>query len=367
MTKIATPWTETSERQGVIMKKSQEGLYVSDTEYSFDLEQWENIRSRSEVIQGPENPMITYSNTEMVGLSTDCRSLTKTTCGIAIAGDQQSPIADLVIDLGITRASKIAGAIQRKEEYLKTWVDAYNLYKGKGNQPNSVKKMLKDRFEKTWDSWPSKVWKMTTEGVQLVKEHIALTRVETCAGVLKGFWNTFRGKTSGSSVKQEQPGEMDVVESPEYFTGDLPPNSIVGLNRANRPDHMPFIHAINEAKHAHDDDQIVIPCKCPAAFEWKLNHGGNAEERLLQRIHLEESKDPQLWQGPLAQRLQDLRTALEGNWSTKKRAKAFNDCIDISSHELSDKENFLFRWMCIHVTLGHQLPIPSQEAICIMR
>ena len=121
-----------------------------------------------------DHSTITYSNAEMVGLSTDCRSLTKTS-GIAIAGDQQSLIADLIIDLGITRASKIAGAIHRKEEYLRTWVDTYNHYKEKCNQPNNVKKMLKDRLEKSWDSWPSKVWQMTTEGVQLVKEQMALS------------------------------------------------------------------------------------------------------------------------------------------------------------------------------------------------
>ena len=91
----------------------------------------------------------------MVGLSIDCRSLTKATCGIAIAGDQQSLIADLILDLGITKASKIAGAIQRKQEYLSTWVDAYQLYQGKCNQANSVKGTLKDRFVKAWDSWPA--------------------------------------------------------------------------------------------------------------------------------------------------------------------------------------------------------------------
>ena len=47
--KIATPWTETSERQGVVMRKSKEGLYVTQTEYKFYLEQWEKMRSRSEV------------------------------------------------------------------------------------------------------------------------------------------------------------------------------------------------------------------------------------------------------------------------------------------------------------------------------
>ena len=39
----------------------------------------------------------------------------------------------------------------------------------------------------------------------------------------------------------------------------------------------------------HDDDQIVMPCKCPMAFEWKLNHGWNAEARLQRRIQMEES------------------------------------------------------------------------------
>ena len=128
-------------------------------------------------------------------------------------------------------------------------------------------------------------------------------------------------------------------------------NSIVGLDCTNRPDQMPFINAMNEAKQTHDDDQIVITCKCSAAFEWKLNHGWNAEESLQQRIHLEESKDPHLWDGPLAQRLEHLKSALKDNWSTKLRKKVFNECIDTNSPQLSEKERMLFRWMCIHITL----------------
>ena len=154
--KIISPWTDPSERQGLIMKKSQEGLYTNQTECNFYLEQWEAMRSRSEVIQGPETPVMTYSNNEMVGLSTDCRALTRATCGIAIEGDQQSLIADLILDIGITKAKNIAGAIQRKEAYLKTWVDTYDLYRDKCRQPNDIKKMLKDRLQKSWDSWPSK-------------------------------------------------------------------------------------------------------------------------------------------------------------------------------------------------------------------
>ena len=79
--KIGTPWTEETERQGVIMAKSQEGLYTSTHESTFFLEQWETMRSRSEVKMGPENSVLTYSNNDMLGLSTDCRALTRATCG----------------------------------------------------------------------------------------------------------------------------------------------------------------------------------------------------------------------------------------------------------------------------------------------
>ena len=88
------------------MKKSREGLYTSEAEYNF-LEQWEAMRSRSEIIQGSPITPITYANNEMLGLTTDCRNLTKATCGIAIKGDQMSLIADLILEIGITRAPRV--------------------------------------------------------------------------------------------------------------------------------------------------------------------------------------------------------------------------------------------------------------------
>ena len=290
--KIKSPWTDPAERQGLIMKKSQEGLYTPQQESNFYLEQWELMRSRSTVIQQPESPVMTYSNNEIMGLSTDCRALTRATCGIAIEGNQQSLIADLILDIGITRSKTISGAIQRKETYLKTWVDTYNLYKEKCKHPSDVKKMLKDRLDKGWDSWPSKVWKMTEEGVQLVKDNIEMTRVERCAGIMKSFWNTFRKKTSGTPVKQEYPEDLEMINTPDSFTGDLPDNSIVGLDCSNRPDQLPCITAINEAKQSHDDDQMIMTCKTPGAFEWRMNHGWMlkidfSRESILknQRIH----------------------------------------------------------------------------------
>ena len=120
--KIGTPWTEETERQGVIMAKSQEGLYLNPQDSTFLSEQWEMMGSGSEVKIGPENSAIVYSNDDMMGLSADCRALTKATCGIAIVGDQQSLIADLILDIGLTRAKDVAGVIQRKGRIFETMV-----------------------------------------------------------------------------------------------------------------------------------------------------------------------------------------------------------------------------------------------------
>ena len=351
--KIATLWTEEAGRRGVILAKSQEGLYMNPQDSTFMAEQWETMGSGSEVKVGPESPAIVYANDELVGVSTDCRALTKETCGIAIVDDQQSLIADLILDLGLTKSRLVAGAIQRKEEYLRTWVDAYHLYKDKCKSPNNIKNMLKERLREGWDSWPNKVWKVTDEGVQLVRAQIAKPKPERSTGILQCFWNSLRKKPSATNVKQEEPEDMDMAISPDSWTGDMPLNALVTLDCYNRPDQLPFINATNQAKQSHDDDQIVMPCKCPAAFEWKSNQGWNAEERLQQRIHLEASKDPHLWDGPLGHKVQAYKDDLESTWGNKKKGKqAFWDCQQNSASSLSEEEKVLLRWMCIHATLG---------------
>ena len=162
-------------------------------------------------------------------------------------------------------------------------------------------------------------------------------------------------------LNRRKPDDVEMVLSPEHFTGDMPLNALVGMECSNRPDQMPFINAINEAKQSHDDDQIVMTCKCPAAFEWKMNQGWDAEERLQQRIHLEESKDPHLWDGPLGQKTQALKSDLEDAWNNKKKRKqAFWSCIENNEPTLSDREKLLFRWMCIHVTL-HGTPTSNPK------
>ena len=113
--------------------------------------------------------------------------------------------------------------------------------------------------------------------------------------------------------------------SPEYFTGDMPLNAFVGLECSNRPDQMPFINAINEAKQQHDDDQIVMTCKCPPAFEWRMNHGWDAEdfsnESILKnlRIHTYEMD-------PWVKRQKAWRETSKRHGITKRK-----DCIYIVS------------------------------------
>ena len=363
--KIGTLWTEEAGRRGVILAKSQEGLYMNPQDSTFMADQWETMGSGSEVKVGPESSAIVYANDALVGISTDCRALTKETCGIAIVDDQQSLIADLILDLGLTKSRLVAGAIQRKEEYLRTWVDAYHLYKDKCKSPNNVKNMLKDRLRESWDSWPNKVWRVTDEGVQLVREQIARPKPERSTGILQCFWNTLRKKPSAPSVKQEEPEDMDMAINPDSWTGDMPLNALVTLECHNRPDQLPFINATNEAKQSHDDDQIVMPCKCPAAFEWKANRGWNAEERLQQRIHLEASKDPHLWDGPLGHKVQAYKNELETTWGNKKKGKqAFWDCLQDNASSLSEEEKVLLRWMCIHVTIGRNCDKQSQTRKC---
>ena len=112
--------------------------------------------------------------------------------------------------------------------------------------------------------------------------------------------------------------------------------------------------------------KIVITCKCPAAFEWKMNQGWDAEERLQQRIHLEESKDPHLWDGPVGQKTQALKSDLEAAWNNKKKRKqAFWSCIENNAPTLSDREKLLFRLDVHSYHLGWDTNKQSQPRKCL--
>ena len=76
------------------------------------------------------------------------------------------------------------------------------------------------------------------------------------------------------------------------------------------------------------------------------------EARLQQCIHIEECKDSNLWVGPLASKVMELKDALHENWSTKSRQALVTKCLENQRDQLSEREYILFQWMCIHVTLG---------------
>ena len=75
--KIGTLWTEEAGRRGVIVAKSQEGLYMNPQDSTFMADQWETMGSELEVKVGPESSATVYANDALVGVSTDCRALTK--------------------------------------------------------------------------------------------------------------------------------------------------------------------------------------------------------------------------------------------------------------------------------------------------
>ena len=234
--KVATLWTESDKTEGVVMRKSSEGLYMTQTDHDYYLDQWEKMRSQSEIVEGPEIVPITYSNDDTLGMVTDCRGLTKKTCGLAVVDEQQSLIADMNLDTGITGSTRIAGAIERRQQHVNLWHDSYHFYREMRNQVNNVRKRLGYRFAEAWDSWPNQVWKVTTEGVEIVKAHIALQKTERTTGIFTGLWNFTRSvmgrsqPVDQSMIKQEMDEDTELIHTPTRFPGELPINSIVSLN-----------------------------------------------------------------------------------------------------------------------------------------
>ena len=99
-----------------------------------------------------------------------------------------------------------------------------------------------------------------------------------------------RSATSTMEVKEEE------AETPASTVNRR--NSVVELSCFNRPDQEPFIEAMKKPKPGYEHElgaTRVMAFKCLMAFEWPQNQAWNAEERLRQRINLENQKDPDIW------------------------------------------------------------------------
>ena len=82
----------------------------------------------------------------------------------------------------------------------------------------------------------------------------------------------------------------------------------------------------------------------------------NAEERLKQRIRLENNKNPRIWDTPpgLAARgvSNEIIHLTAVKWNKKQAEDLFTRAVEKNQKRFSDKEMNLFRWMCFHIYLG---------------
>ena len=235
--------------------------------------------------------------------------MTRETCSLAVVDDQLSLVTDVILDKGIEAVPDIAGAIQRKEKFVREWVVAYDLHRNKFNKTKAMRTALREPYEDAWDSWPEKVWKSDNDSVVLVQADIQQDRNERTRGMLQYVWNNVRSmvrtprqETPAVAVKEEEPdGGNEPVRRPTFFTGELPHNTVLDISALNRPDQTAFIEAVDQPPRGYEEElgaRRVMPHKTPFTFEWPENSGWNAQQRLNRRLSIESNKNPKIWDSP---------------------------------------------------------------------
>ena len=213
----------------------------------------------------------------------------------------------MISEKGIEAVTEVAGLIQLKENFVRDWVVAYDLYRVKFNKDKPMRAALGDTYREAWDSWPEKVWKSDNDSVVLVQTGIRQEKKQRTQGIMQCVWNNVRAMVGAPptlepvaiAVKEEESeGTTEQIRRPEFFTGELPQNTIVDISAFNRPDQSAFVEAVNRPPPGYEEEpgaKRVMPDKAPFAFEWPENSGSNAQARLNQRISLEQNKSPKIW------------------------------------------------------------------------
>ena len=148
--------------------------------------------------------------------------------------------------------------------------------------------------------------------------------------MLQCVWNNVRSivraptqEPPAVAVKEEEQDNVnEPVNRPEFFTGELPQNTIVDISALNRPDQAVFIEAVNQPPVGYEEDpgfKKVMPHKSPFAFEWPENSGWNAQQRPTQRISLENNKNPKIWDTPPGAAAKTLASEIQKLNATKWR------------------------------------------------
>ena len=182
--RVALPTEHTTDEMSTIFKKSREGLYFTPDAQASLSHTWEELRHQSVTAEGPEIQRISYHFEQILGIAFDGSTMTKETCGLAVVDDQLSLVTDVILDKGIEVVPEIAGAIQRKETYVRNWVVAYDMHRTKFNNQRPMRA----------SSWPEKVWKSDNDSVVLVQAHIHKKRSRghressTVSGAMFALW-----------------------------------------------------------------------------------------------------------------------------------------------------------------------------------
>ena len=365
---VTMPMQHVTDEASADYKKSKEGLYFTVGSQQDLAQKWEAMRHQCVIQKGPEIQGISYHMERILGITFDGSIMTKDSCGLAVVDDQLTLVTDVILEKGIEAVTEIAGLIQLKETYVREWVAAYDVYRQNFNKDKSMKTALSDPYRGAWDSWPEKVWKSDNDSVVLVQADIRQEKNQRTQGVMQCVWNNVRAMVGAApslepaavAVKEEESeGTSEPIRRPDFFTGELPLNTIVDISAFNRPDQTAFIRAANAPPSGYEDEpgaKRVMPQKAPFAFEWPENSGWNAQTRLDQRISLEQNKNLKIWTtlpGQAAKTVESELAKLSANkWTKKGAEEIYTRISERNQGKLSEREMITFRWMCFHLYLG---------------
>ena len=365
---VTMPMQHATDEESNVFKKSREGMYFTVSSQEQLSQTWEDLRHQCVIQKGPEIQALSYHMERILGIAFDGSVMTRDTCGLAVVDDQLTLVTDVILEKGIEAVTEIAGLIQLKETYVRDWVVAYDLYRGTFNKRKSMRAALGEPYKGAWDSWPEKVWRSHNDSVVLVQTGIRQEKQQRTQGIMQCVWNNVRALVGAPptlepvavTVKEEESeGTAEQIRRPDFFTGDLPLNTVVEISAFNRPDQSAFIEAVNVPPPGYDDEpgaKRVMPDKAPFAFEWPENRGWNAQARLDQRINLEQNKDPKIWHtlpGQAARAVESELAKLTAlKWNKKGAAEVYTRAAEKTLGKLSEREGIIFRWMCFHIYLG---------------
>ena len=197
---VTMPACSMSQMRPVLSLRRAGKACTSHWDHQQELAQtWEALRHQCVIQKGPEIQGLSYHMERILGVTFDGSGMTKETCGLAVVDDQLTLVTDVILEKGIEAVTEVAGLIQLKENFVREWVVAYDMYRNKFNKDKSMRAALGDPYKEAWDSWPEKVWKSDNDSVVLVQTGIRQEKKQRTQGMMQCVWNNVRAH-DGSTI-----------------------------------------------------------------------------------------------------------------------------------------------------------------------